>query len=57
MEEIGKEINIHQMNINKLSTVISKEENTDLLLYLSKDLNKENIILESLLNIKKNFKK
>ena len=57
MEEIEKEINIHQRNINKLSNVIYKEENTDILLNLSKDLNKENIILENLLNIKKIFKK
>ena len=42
MEEIEKEINIHQMSINKLSNVISKEGNTDSLLNLSKEFNKEN---------------
>ena len=40
MEEIEKEINIHQRNINKLSNDITKEKNTELLLNISKDLNK-----------------
>ena len=40
------------MNINKLSNQITKEKNIELLIKLSKELNKENIILESLLNIK-----
>ena len=54
MEEIEKEVNMRRLNINKLSNEISKEKNKELLLNLSKEINKQNLILKNLLNIKQN---
>ena len=43
---------MRRLNINKLSNEISKEKNKELLLNLSKEINKQNLILKNLLNIK-----
>ena len=51
MKVLDKQITIHQSKIREISKNITNEKQTDKIIILSSDINNEDIILETLLNI------
>ena len=55
MEEIDKQITIHQNKLKEISKNNINKKEVDKLLSLSRDISNENIILEAFINIKNNI--